>query len=76
VGVLCGHHGPVSERLKVGGEMSAIDLGTLLKLVGQLDDSADPNSASGRFRAYVQENVRRVGDLRAYVNAALSTSVL
>lgn len=54
--------------------MSAIDLETLLKLVGQLDDSADPNSASARFRAYLQENVRSAGDLRAYVEAALSAS--
>jgi len=54
--------------------MSAIDLGTLLKLVGPLDDSADPNSASGRFRAYLQENVCSASDLRAYVDAALSAS--
>jgi len=54
--------------------MSAIDLETLLKLVGPLDDSADPNSASGRFRAYLQENVCSASDLRAYVDAALSTS--
>jgi hypothetical protein len=54
--------------------MIAIDLFTLLRLVGPLDDSADPNSASARFRAYLQENVRDAGDLRAYVDAALSTS--
>ncbi len=54
--------------------MSTIDLETLLKLVGPLADSTDPNSASGRFRAYLQENVHSIGDLRAYVEAALSTS--
>jgi len=54
--------------------MSAIDLETLLKLVGQLDDSTDPNSASARFRTYLQENVCRASDLRAYVDAAISTS--
>lgn len=54
--------------------MTAIDLQTLLKLVGPLDDNTDPNSASSRFRAYVQENVRNAGDLRAYVDAALSSS--
>ena len=54
--------------------MSTIDLETLLKLVGTLDDSADPNSARVRFRAYLQENIHSVGDLRAYVDAALSSS--
>lgn len=54
--------------------MSAIDLQTLLKLVGPLDDSTDPNSPSARFRTYLQENVHSVGDLRAYVDAALSSS--
>jgi hypothetical protein len=54
--------------------MSAIDLQTLLKLVGPLDDSADPSSPSARFRAYLQENVHNVGDLRAYADTALSSS--
>jgi hypothetical protein len=54
--------------------MSAIELETLLKLVGSLDDSSDPNSASARFRVYLQENVHSAGDLRAYVDAALSSS--
>ena len=54
--------------------MSTIDLETLLRLVGTLDDSADPNSARVRFRAYLQENIHSVGDLRAYVDAALSSS--
>jgi hypothetical protein len=54
--------------------MSTIDLNTLLKLVGPLDDSTDPNSASLRFRTYLQENVHGVHDLRAYVTTALSTS--
>jgi hypothetical protein len=54
--------------------VSAIDLETLLKLVGPLDDSGGPNSASARFRTYIQENIREVGDLRAYVEAAVSSS--
>lgn len=54
--------------------MSTIDLETLLKLVGTLDDSDDPNSACARFRAYLQESIHSVGDLRAYVDAALSSS--
>jgi len=33
--------------------MSSIDLNTLLMLVGPLDDSAAPNSASARFRDYL-----------------------
>ena len=54
--------------------MSTIDLETLLKLVGTLDDSDDPNSACSRFRVYLQESVHSIGDLRAYVDAALSAS--
>jgi len=54
--------------------MSTIDLETLLNLVGALDDSDDPNSARARFRVYLQESIHSVGDLRAYVDAALSSS--
>jgi hypothetical protein len=54
--------------------MTTVGLETLLKLVGTLDDSDDPNSARARFRAYLRENVHNVGDLRAYVDAALSSS--
>lgn len=53
--------------------MTNIDLHTLLKLVGPLEDSADPNSASARFRDYLHENIRDVAELRTYVEAALST---
>jgi hypothetical protein len=54
--------------------MSTVDIETLLKLVGPLNDSDDPNSACARFRTYLQENVHSVSDLRAYVDAALSSS--
>jgi len=54
--------------------MSTIDLKTLLNLVGTLNDSTDPNSAGTRFRAYLRDNVHNVGDLRTYVDAALSSS--
>jgi len=54
--------------------VSTIDLETLLNLVGTLDDNADPNSARVRFRAYLGKNIHNVGDLRAYVDAALSSS--
>jgi hypothetical protein len=52
----------------------AIDLGTLLQLVGKLDDSDDPNSASQRFRKYLGENVRDSTVLRQYVDACLESS--
>ena len=54
--------------------MSTIDLETLLNLVGTLDDNVDLNSARTRFRAYLAKNIHNVGDLRAYVDAALSSS--
>ena len=52
--------------------MVPIALHTLLELVGTLGDSVDPGSASARFRKYLRENVELVGDVRAYVNDALS----
>jgi hypothetical protein len=54
--------------------MGAIDLVTLLKLVGTLNDSTDPNSPSVRFREYLRTDVHSVGDLRAYIETALSVS--
>lgn len=54
--------------------MPQIDLNTLLKLVGTLDDSTDPGSSSSRFRDYLRENLQQVGDVRAYVNDALAQS--
>jgi hypothetical protein len=52
--------------------MPPIELYTLLELVGTLDDSTDPGSASARFRKYLRENVQQVSDVRAYVNDALA----
>lgn len=52
--------------------MPQIELYTLLGLVGTLDDSTDPGSASTRFRKYLRENVQQVGEVRAYVNDALA----
>jgi len=54
--------------------MPPIELSTLLGLVGTLDDSTDPGSASARFRKYLHENVQQVSDVRTYVNEALSQS--
>ncbi len=39
-------------------ESSAIQLNTLLQLVGRLDDSDDPGSVSQRFRLFLKQNVR------------------
>lgn len=52
--------------------MPQIELYTLLELVGALDDSTDPGSASTRFRKYLRENVQLAGEVRAYVNDALA----
>ena len=54
--------------------MSQIDLYTLLELVGQLNDGAEPGSASERFRNYLQSNIQNAADVRAYVQAALAQS--
>ena len=54
--------------------MSAIDLVTLLKLVGTLTDSTDPSSASARFREYLRTDVSSISELRAYVETALSST--
>ena len=54
--------------------MPQIELDTLLKLVGTLDDSIDPGSSSVRFRDYLRENLQQIGDVRAYVNDALAQS--
>jgi hypothetical protein len=54
--------------------MPKIELKTLLDLVGELKDSAQPKSASARFRWYLQENVHLAGDLRDYVEDALKES--
>jgi len=54
--------------------MNAIDLQTLLNLVGRLDDSSDAGSASIRFRDYIRNNVGSASELRTYVDAALSSA--
>lgn len=52
--------------------MPQIELSTLLELVGSLDDSPEPGSASTRFRKYLRENVQQASDVRLYVNDALA----
>lgn len=51
--------------------MAAIDLHTLLSLVGSLSDSGEKNSASDRFRDYLKLNVVRWADAREYIEEAL-----
>ena len=54
--------------------MAAIDLNTLLELVGVLNDSTEKGSASDRFRNYLRSNVIQSADARAYIESALSRS--
>jgi hypothetical protein len=54
--------------------MPKVELITLLELVGTLDDSDQPGSASERFRKYLQGNVQQAGDLRDYIEDALAES--
>lgn len=51
--------------------MAAIDLDTLLKLIGNLNDSDDENSASQRFRDYLGKDVDRWTDVGEYIETAL-----
>lgn len=54
--------------------MPKIELETLLRLVGGLNDSNEPGSASTRFREYLQENIQQADDVKAYVSDALTQS--
>lgn len=54
--------------------MTAIDLNTLLQLVGNLNDSTDKESASERFRNYLQSYVVGSSEAREYIEEALKHS--
>lgn len=54
--------------------MTAIDLNTLLQLVGNLNDSTDKESASERFRNYLQSYVVGPSEAREYIEEALRHS--
>ena len=54
--------------------MPPIDLNTLLDLVGQLNDDPGKDSASVRFRSYLERNILTVDDVRAYVGSTLTQS--
>ncbi len=51
-----------------------ISLQQILALVGSLDDTPGSETPRERFRRYLQENVREVGQLRDYVEECLRTS--
>lgn len=50
-----------------------ISLQQILALVGSLDDTPGNETPRERFRRYLQENVREVGQLRDYVEECLRT---
>ena len=54
--------------------MTAIDLNTLLRLVGNLNDNTDKESASDRFRSYLQSYVVGSSEAREYIEEALRHS--
>jgi hypothetical protein len=52
--------------------MAEVYLTQMFKLIGKLEDSDDPQSASGRFRDYLKENVDRAANVRSFVDDALN----
>ncbi len=51
-----------------------INLKTILSFVGTLDDSAGEQTARGRFRQYLKENILQIGQVRDYIEDCLRTS--
>lgn len=51
-----------------------INLKTILSLVGTLDDSTGEQTARGRFRTYLKENILQIGQVRDYIEECLRTS--
>ena len=54
--------------------MAAIDLTTLLTLVGTLNDTSEKDSASDRFRDYLKNNLHRWPDVHDYIEESLKIS--
>jgi hypothetical protein len=50
----------------------SISLAQILALVGKLDDTPGDDTPRARFRRYLAENVKEVGELRDYVGECLS----
>lgn len=52
----------------------SVTLTQILNLVGKLDDSPGDETPRERFRRYLRENVRKVGQIRDYVDECLRIS--
>lgn len=52
----------------------SISLAQILALVGKLDDAPGDDTARVRFRKYLAENVKEVGELRDYMGECLAKS--
>ena len=52
----------------------SITLTQILNLVGKLNDSPGDETPRERFRRYLRENVRKVGQIRDYVDECLRIS--
>jgi hypothetical protein len=48
--------------------MATVTLKQILELVGKLDDSPGDDTARERFRRFLKENIREIGELRDYVD--------
>lgn len=57
-----------------GGEKMSITLKQILDLVGKLDDSPGDDTPRERFRRFLKENVKEVGQVRDYVEECIRTS--
>jgi hypothetical protein len=54
--------------------MSDITLTQILDLVGKLDDGPGEETARERFRKFLKENVKEIGDIRDYIEECLRNS--
>ncbi|MGB5924997.1 MAG: EVE domain-containing protein [Dehalococcoidia bacterium] len=52
----------------------SVTLTQILKLVGKLDDTAGPEAPRDRFRLFIEENVKEVGQIRDYIQECLANS--
>jgi hypothetical protein len=57
-----------------GGKNMSITLKQILDLVGKLDDSPGDETPRERFRRFLKENVKEVGQVRDYVEECIRTS--
>lgn len=53
------------------GRKTAISLRQILNLVGKLDDSLGIETPRERFRAFLEDNVQEVGQIRDYIEECL-----